>query len=121
EAYADARARRELSALLARAPRAVRRHRAEGLESVPVGEVRRGDLLLVGPGEEVAVDGVVMAPAMIDESALTGESRPVEHGAASLIRHGVVHPGGAVGLRAVPTPEASDERGKRPPVARSRA
>src|SRR5262249_12955049 len=107
EAYADARARRELSALLARAPRALRRHRAEGLESVPVGEVRRGDLLLVGPGEVVAVDGVVMAPAMINESALTGESRPVEHGAGSLIRSGVVNAGGPFDLRAVTTAEAS--------------
>src|SRR5262249_8414170 len=111
EAYADARARRELSALLARAPRAVRRHRAEGLESVPVGEVRRGDLLLVGPGEGVAVDGVVMAPAMINESALTGESRPVEHGAGSLIRSGVVNARGPFGLRAGPNAEASTDAG----------
>ncbi|HYW23657.1 MAG TPA: HAD-IC family P-type ATPase [Terriglobales bacterium] len=111
EAYADARARRELSALLARAPRAVRRHRAEGLESAPVGEVRRGDLLLVGPGEVVAVDGVVMAPAMIDESALTGESRPVEHGPGSLIRSGVVNAGGPFDLRAVATAEASTYAG----------
>jgi heavy metal translocating P-type ATPase len=111
EAYADARARRELSALLARAPRAVRRHRAEGLESVPVGEVRRGDLLLVGPGEVVAVDGVATAPAVLDESALTGESRPVEHGAGSLIRSGVVNGGGPFDLRAVTTAEASTYAG----------
>ncbi len=49
EACADARARRELSALLARAPRAVRRHWAGGLESVPVGEVRRGGTLDLYP------------------------------------------------------------------------
>ncbi len=111
EAYADARARRELSALLARAPRAVRRHRAGELESVPVEEVRRGDLLLVGPGEVVAVDGVAMAPAVLDESALTGESRPVERGVGTLVRSGAVNAGGPFDLRAVTTADESTYAG----------
>jgi len=81
EAYAGARARRELSALLARAPRSVRRHRGGALESVPIEEVRRGDLLLVATGEVLPVDGVAVTAVVLDESALTGESRPVERGA----------------------------------------
>jgi heavy metal translocating P-type ATPase len=101
EAYADTRARRELSALLARAPRAVRRHLGDHLESVPIEQVRRGDLILVGPGEVVAVDGLAMTPAVLDESVLTGEARPVEHGAGTLIRSGVVNAGGPFDLRAV--------------------
>jgi heavy metal translocating P-type ATPase len=111
ETYADARARRELSALLARAPRTVRRHRAGELESVPVEEVRRGDLLLVGPGEVVAVDGVTTAAAVLDESALTGESRPVERGARTLVRSGAVNAGGPFDLRAVTTAEESTYAG----------
>jgi len=107
EANADARARQELSALLARAPRTVHRHRAGRLEWVPVEAVRRGHLLLVGPGEVVAVDGVTTAPAVLDESALTGESRPVEREAGPLVRSGAVNAGGAFDLRAVMTAEES--------------
>ena len=111
EGYADTRARRELSALLARAPRAVRRHRADHLESVAIDQVRRGDLILVGSGEVVAVDGLAMTPAVLNESALTGEGRPVEHGAGTLIRSGVVNAGGPFDMRAVATPEESTYAG----------
>ena len=57
ESYADGRARRELSALLARAPRTVHRHRGGELETVPVEEVRRGDLLLSLGAMAVAAAG----------------------------------------------------------------
>jgi heavy metal translocating P-type ATPase len=111
ESYADARARRELSALLARAPRTVRRHRGGELESVPVEEVRRGDLLLVGSGEVVPVDGVAPAAAVLDESALTGESRPVELRAGARVRSGGINAGGPFDLRAVTTAEESTYAG----------
>jgi heavy metal translocating P-type ATPase len=101
EAYAGDRARRELSALLARAPRTVRRRRGDEVETVPVEEVRRGDLLVVGPGEVVPVDGVAAAAVVLDESALTGESRPVEREAGSPIRSGAVDAGPPFELRAV--------------------
>ena len=73
------------SALLARAPRSVHRRRRGQLESVPIEQVRRGDQLLVGSGEVVAVDGVTSRFAVLDESALTGESRPVEREAGTLV------------------------------------
>ncbi len=48
---------------------------------VPVDEVRVGDLVLVRPGEKIAVDGVVVdGRSAVDESMLTGESLPVEKG-----------------------------------------
>ena len=58
ESYADRRAHRELSALLERAPRVVSRYEEERLVERPVGEVRRGDRLLVKPGAVIPVDGV---------------------------------------------------------------
>ena len=57
EARAAARARRELSLLVERAPRTARRHVEGGVVEVPVDEVVVGDRLLVGTGEIVPVDG----------------------------------------------------------------
>ena len=111
EAYAGARARRELSALLARAPRSVRRHSGGALESVPIEEVRRGDLLLVATGEVLPVDGVAVTAVVLDESALTGESRPVERGAGAVVRSGAVNAGAPFELRAVATADESTYAG----------
>ena len=52
----------------------------DGAETViPVGEVRRGDIFVVRPGENIPVDGAVLEGASaVNESALTGESIPVD-------------------------------------------
>jgi heavy metal translocating P-type ATPase len=107
EAWAAGRADRDLRALLERAPRTARRYRGRGLETVPVEEVVPGDLLLVAPGELVPVDGsVASAAAVLDESALTGEARPVERASLDRVRSGVVNAGGPFDLRA--TTSAAD-------------
>jgi heavy metal translocating P-type ATPase len=111
EAYADRRAHRELSALLDRAPRAVSRYEDGGLVERPVGEVRRGDRLLVKPGAVIPVDGIASTHAVLDESALTGESRPVECATGDPIRSGAVNAGGAFDLLATTTAEESTYAG----------
>ncbi len=101
EARATARAHRELRSLLERAPRVVHRYHDGQLIAPPLEEVRPGDLLLVQPGEVVPVDGLVERDvAVLDESALTGEPLPVEHGAGDAVRSGVVNAGGPFDLRA---------------------
>jgi Cu2+-exporting ATPase len=48
-------------------------------EEVPISELREGDLVLVRPGTSIPADGVVReGHSAVDESMLTGESRPVE-------------------------------------------
>src|ERR1700686_3710475 len=75
EAYGGARARAELTTLLARAPRTAHRYAGRAIETVPVDAIRRDDRLLVAVGEVLPVDGVVLAiPAVIDEAAITGEA-----------------------------------------------
>lgn len=111
EAYADRRAHRELSALLARAPRTVTRYEDGELTSRPIDEVTVGDLLFVKSGEVVPVDGVMQGDGVLDESALTGESRPVERPAGDLVRSGALNAGGAFDLRATTTAEASTYAG----------
>ncbi|HEV7518103.1 MAG TPA: heavy metal translocating P-type ATPase, partial [Thermoanaerobaculia bacterium] len=112
EAFAGARARRDLTALLERAPQVVHRYEKGNLVSPPIDEVRPGDLLLVLPGEVVPVDGrVEEEPAVLDESALTGESRPVERSPGEAVRNGTVNAAGPFKLRAVATAAESTYAG----------
>jgi heavy metal translocating P-type ATPase len=104
ETFAEGRAHRELAALLARAPSVVHRYEEGQLTSPVIDDVRPGDLLLVKPGEIVPTDGVVASGrATLDESALTGESRPVERDVGDQVRSGASNAGGGFDLRAVAT------------------
>src|SRR6266508_2217900 len=101
EAFADARAHRELSSLLERAPRTVHRYAGDELESIPIGEVRPADVVLVKHGEVVPVDGFLVSEnCVLDESALTGESRPVERSKGEALRSDAVNAGASLALRA---------------------
>ena len=93
EARAAARARRELSLLVERAPRTARRRAEGGVVEVPVDDVVPGDRLLVGTGQIIPVDGRLLSTAVMDESALTGEPLPVERLAGDAVRSGVVNAG----------------------------
>jgi heavy metal translocating P-type ATPase len=99
EGWAAGRARRDLSALLARAPRTARRYRSGELAEVPLADIEPGDVVLVAHGDLVPTDGTVAAGrAVLDESALTGEPIPVEHPAGDPVRSGVVNAGASFDL-----------------------
>ncbi|HET9287848.1 MAG TPA: heavy metal translocating P-type ATPase [Gaiella sp.] len=100
EAWAAGRARRELRRLVERAPRVAHRHGASGVEEVPVEELQPGDLVAVRAGEIVPADGVVAAgDAVVDESALTGESLPVTIPTGGEVRSGTTNAGNAFDAR----------------------
>ncbi|MYZ40109.1 MULTISPECIES: heavy metal translocating P-type ATPase [unclassified Streptomyces] len=108
EAAAQRRASHDVRALVERVPRTARRHTDVGVRMVPLAEVEIGDLLVVGPGEVVPVDGhVESALAVLDESVLTGESLQVERAKDEAVRSGVVNAGGAFDLRATATEQDS--------------
>ena len=112
EGWAAGRARRDLHALLERVPRTARRYRTAGLETVQLEAVAPGDRLLVASGDLVPVDGTVTGgPAVLDESALTGEPLPVERSAGEQIRSGTVNAGGPFDLFAMATAEDSTYAG----------
>jgi heavy metal translocating P-type ATPase len=112
EARASARARRELSALLSRAPNVVHRVEGDTLTTPPIDTVRPGDILIVAPGEVVPVDGQLASDtAVFDESALTGETALVERAAGDAIRSGGVNAGGAFRLRTTATADESTYAG----------
>ncbi len=101
EAWAAYRARHDLSAPLARAPRTGRRYRDGSLEAVPLDQIAAGDVLLVAAGEVVPVDGTLTTgAAVLDESALTGEALPVEHVRGDSLRSGTLNAAGPFDLRA---------------------
>ncbi|CAN5701447.1 heavy metal translocating P-type ATPase [soil metagenome] len=112
EAYAEGRARRELDALLARAPQSVRRYEDGQLVERPISDVTPGDRLLVRPGEVVPVDGLVSGgAAVLDESAMTGESRLVTRADGDEVASGVVNAGGSFDLHATATAAESTYAG----------
>ena len=101
EAAAARRASHDLRALLEHAPRFARRRVGSAVTVVALDEVAVGDLLVVGPGEVVPVDGrIAGATAVLDESVLTGEPLQVERGAGEPVRSGAVNAGGAFDMHA---------------------
>ncbi|MCV7330455.1 cadmium-translocating P-type ATPase [Mycobacterium cookii] len=108
EAAAEHRASRDLRALLEHAPRVARRRTGSELCLIPLDEVCVDDLLVVGPGEVVPVDGhIVGTAAVLDESVLTGEPLQVDRAAGEPVRSGVVNAGNAFELRATAVAAAS--------------
>ena len=101
EAFAERRARREMTALLSRVPRTAIRHREGALEEVPLDLILPGDRLLVRQGDVVPVDGSVAGGvAVLDQSALTGEAMPVTMKAGEAVLSGATNVGDAFDLDA---------------------
>ena len=71
---------------------------------VPLRSVALGDLVLVRPGERVPVDGEVMdGTSEVDESMLTGESRPVPKAAGAAVSAGTINRAGVLRVCATAT------------------
>ncbi|NKE44675.1 copper-translocating P-type ATPase [Roseomonas frigidaquae] len=104
--HLEARARRgtgaALRALLDLRPRTARLLAEDGTErEVPAASLVVGDVVVLRPGESVPVDGTVeQGEAGVDESALTGESRPVEKAPGAKLSTGTLVLDGRLVLRA---------------------
>ncbi len=71
------------------------------ITETPVARVRVDDRLAVRPGERIPVDGVVVSgTTTVDESALTGESRPVDKAAGDALSAGALNGNGGITMRA---------------------
>ncbi|MFZ2178276.1 MAG: heavy metal translocating P-type ATPase, partial [Rhodococcus sp. (in: high G+C Gram-positive bacteria)] len=112
DAAAERRATKDLRSLLDHAPRTARRRIGNDVEIVPLGDVAAGEVLVVGPGEVVPVDGWITSPlAVLDESVLTGEPMHVSRRTGHAVRSGVVNAGSAFELCAKATAEDSTYAG----------
>ena len=69
--------------------------------TVPIAQVRKGDIFLVRPGESIPVDGVVLeGSSAVNESALTGESIPVDKAAGDAVSAATLNQSGFIKCRA---------------------
>ncbi len=101
EARSKGRTTDALKALMRLAPQTATVIR-DGVETeVAIGEVAVGDVFVIRPGEHVPVDGVVVEGASaVDESALTGESIPVDKGEGDVVSAATVNQSGVLRCRA---------------------
>lgn len=96
ESFAEGRARREMHALLSRAPRTTMRYIDDRLEDVAVDTVRPGDRLLIRQGDVIPVDGRIASNrAFVNTSALTGEALPISLAQEADVLSGSVNAGDA--------------------------
>jgi heavy metal translocating P-type ATPase len=101
ESFAERAARREMTALLSRVPRTAVRHRDGQLEEVALDLLLPGDRVLIRRGDVVPVDGTVAeGVAVLDQSAITGESLPVHFKLGDSILSGSTNAGEAFDLTA---------------------
>ena len=101
----EARAKRQTSAALRALvnlqPKTARLLRDGDELELPIGQVVRGDIVIVRPGERIPVDGeVVSGASAVDESMLTGESLPVEKSVGDRVIGGTINRAGAFRFRA---------------------
>ena len=112
ENFADGRARREMTKLLSRVPRTALRRQGDALEEVNLDMLEPGDRIMVRRGEIVAVDGAVASDvAVLDQSALTGESLPIQQRTGEAVLSGSTNAGDAFDLLVSARAEASTYAG----------
>lgn len=110
EGYAHDRTRREINALFRAAPKTAVRIGEKGEEEeIPVEEVVAGMQLRIRPGDTIPVDGdVIRGKTAIDESNLTGESRPISKEMGAAVYSGTANLWGAIDICATrPVQESS--------------
>lgn len=102
ESYSAGRARRGVSALMALVPEDAVLIKDGQKTTIPVAQLRPGDIIEIAPGGRLPTDAVLVSGfASFDESALTGESVPVERNAGEKVAAGCLSVDRAVQMQVV--------------------
>ncbi len=97
EARSKGRTTDALKSLMKLAPKTATVIRDGAEVTVPAAQVRKGDLFVVRPGENIPVDGIVIeGMSAVNESALTGESIPVDKAPGDLVSAATVNQSGFI-------------------------
>ncbi len=109
EDFASKQAGRELRALLDNSPHIAHLVKGTDIKDVPVDDVLLEEVVLVKPGELVPVDGIILeGETTVDESSLTGESRPIEKKVGDELMSGSLNGDGAIRFKV--TKKAADSQ-----------
>ena len=75
----------------------------DGIEvEIPIEQVQKGDIFVVRPGESISVDGIILdGHSAVDESALTGESIPVDKSVGDKVSGGTINQSGFIKCEAL--------------------
>jgi heavy metal translocating P-type ATPase len=91
------RGRRAIRNLLDFLPATATVRRTGGSVRIPLAQVHVGDVVLVAPGECIAVDGGVRSGhSYVDQATITGESTPIEKGPDAIVYAGTINQSGAL-------------------------
>ena len=94
------RARASIKSLIGSVPQVALLRTESGERSVPIGELKIGDVVLVRPGEKIPVDGrVVGGQGSVNEAPITGESVPKDKALDAQVFAGTVVDSGALDIR----------------------
>lgn len=97
QAYTMDKTRESIRALMDLAPPEARVLRGEEELTLPVEEIVKGDLVIVKPGERIAMDGRVKSgTSAVDQATITGESIPAEKSPGDPVYAGTVNGNGAL-------------------------
>jgi len=95
------RGRRAIRELLDFLPPTATVRRTGGPREIPLSQVKVGDIVLVEPGERIAVDGEVRSGrSFVDQATITGESTPVQKSAGDTVFAGTINQAGALEISA---------------------
>ena len=101
EARSKGKTSEAISKLLDLAPKTATVERGGEEIEIPVEELNEGDTVIVRPGASIPVDGVILEGiTSVDESALTGESIPVEKSSGNKVISASINKGGFIKFRA---------------------
>ncbi|ORN20568.1 heavy metal translocating P-type ATPase [Lentilactobacillus parabuchneri] len=92
EDYAANKANSELQSLLENSPQSAHLLNGDNIEDVRIDQVKVGDRIVVKPGEVIPVDGTITeGVTTVDESSLTGESRPIDKMVGQTVMSGAIN------------------------------
>jgi len=100
QAYAIDRTRKAIKSLMKLRPDKALARRNGGTVVLPVGELIVGDVLVVRPGESIALDSVIIeGSSAVDQASLTGESMPVSKKVGDPVFAGTINQTGGLEIR----------------------
>lgn len=110
--YLESRSKKKTSKaiekLVALAPKEAETERNGQVMTVPVEQLVVGDIVIIRPGESIAVDGVIVeGSTSVDQSAITGESIPVEKQVGDNVVSASINKNGFIKIRAIKVGENS--------------